>query len=92
MHVWRQVIKVVTPKRAALAEAEAAFEVVMVGLRAKQYELQVWFTETCAVSLRPVHGSLRQSLANLLRCACGWHALRLNQICHCTLRHTVHEW
>jgi hypothetical protein len=37
----RQVIKVVAPKRAALAAAEEALEVVMVGLRAKQAELQV---------------------------------------------------
>ena len=36
-----QVIKVVAPKRAALLVAEAAYEAVMVGLRAKQYELQV---------------------------------------------------
>ncbi len=36
-----QVIKVVAPKRAALAAAEEALEVVMVGLRAKQAELQV---------------------------------------------------
>ena len=41
MSSYDKVIKVVTPKRAALAEAEAAYEVVMVGLRAKQYELQV---------------------------------------------------
>ena len=40
MSSYDKVIKVVTPKRAALAEAEAAYEVVMVGLRAKQYELQ----------------------------------------------------
>lgn len=37
-----QVAKVVAPKKAALKEAEASYEEVMVGLRAKQAELKVW--------------------------------------------------
>ena len=36
-----QVAKVVAPKKAALKEAEASYEVVMVSLRAKQAELKV---------------------------------------------------
>ena len=36
-----QVAKVVAPKKAALKEAEASYEEVMVGLRAKQAELKV---------------------------------------------------
>jgi len=36
-----QVAKVVAPKKAKLAEAEAAYQEVMVGLTAKQQELQV---------------------------------------------------
>lgn len=43
---WRmcgvlQVAKVVAPKKAKLAEAEALYQEVMVGLTAKQKELQV---------------------------------------------------
>lgn len=37
----RQVAKVVAPKKAKLAEAEASYQEVMVGLTAKQQELQV---------------------------------------------------
>ena len=33
----------VAPKKAALKEAEASYEIVMVGLRAKQAELKVAF-------------------------------------------------
>lgn len=36
-----QVAKVVAPKKAKLAEAEASYQEVMVGLTAKQKELQV---------------------------------------------------
>lgn len=36
-----QVAKVVAPKKARLAEAEASYQEVMVGLTAKQAELQV---------------------------------------------------
>jgi hypothetical protein len=36
-----QVAKVVAPKKAKLAEAEAQYQEVMVGLKAKQQELQV---------------------------------------------------
>lgn len=36
-----QVAKVVAPKKAKLAEAEASYQEVMVGLTAKQQELQV---------------------------------------------------
>lgn len=36
-----QVAKVVAPKKAKLAEAEASYQEVMVGLTAKQAELQV---------------------------------------------------
>lgn len=41
--VWflPQVAKVVAPKKAKLAEAEASYQEVMVGLTAKQQELQV---------------------------------------------------
>ena len=70
MGCLRQVIKVVAPKRAALAEAEAAYAVVMVSLRAKQYELQV--------------GQLQARALHLMTCLCvpasatemvtvGWH-------------------
>lgn len=38
-----QVAKVVAPKKAKLAEAQASYEEVMVGLTAKQQELQVRF-------------------------------------------------
>jgi hypothetical protein len=39
--LWLQVAKVVAPKKAKLAEAEAQYQEVMVGLKAKQQELQV---------------------------------------------------
>ncbi len=41
MSSYDKVAKVVAPKKAKLAEAEAQYEEVMVGLRAKQEELQV---------------------------------------------------
>jgi dynein heavy chain, axonemal len=40
MSSYDTVAKVVAPKKAALAEAEAAYEDVMKGLRSKQAELQ----------------------------------------------------
>jgi dynein heavy chain len=41
MSSYDKVAKVVAPKKAKLAEAEGQYEEVMVGLRAKQAELQV---------------------------------------------------
>lgn len=51
-----QVAKVVAPKKAALHEAEASYEEVMVGLRAKQAELKVAF---------PCHNCLHSALLML---------------------------
>ena len=41
MSSYDKVAKVVAPKKAKLAEAEGQYQEVMVGLRAKQAELQV---------------------------------------------------
>ena len=41
MSSYDKVAKVVAPKKAKLAEAEASYQEVMVGLTAKQQELQV---------------------------------------------------
>lgn len=74
---WRQVIKVVAPKRAALAEAEAAYEVVMVGLRAKQYELQVGLSSPCVLQLMTCQRTLRQQEITL----CSWHPAGMSGVC-----------
>jgi dynein heavy chain len=45
MDKYEEVAKVVAPKRAALAEAEAEYETVMSSLRAKQAELDTILAE-----------------------------------------------
>lgn len=52
-----QVAKVVAPKKAKLAEAEAQYQEVMVGLKAKQQELQVLtgFVISCCAATTCLH-------------------------------------
>ena len=50
-----QVAKVVAPKKAALKEAEASYEEVMVGLRAKQAELKVGRASLSCNSVLCIH-------------------------------------
>lgn len=45
-----QVAKIVAPKKAKLAEAEASYQEVMVGLKAKQQELQVCACVYCLLA------------------------------------------
>jgi dynein heavy chain, axonemal len=51
MSSYDKVAKVVAPKKAALAVAEASYQEVLVGLRAKQAELQVSLPDSSNVHL-----------------------------------------
>ena len=70
-----QVAKVVAPKKAALKEAEASYEVVMVSLRAKQAELQVLLC--LAYSIHDRHMKLLSPAFGQLVIVCACLLLRV---------------
>ena len=63
MSSYDKVAKVVAPKKAKLAEAEGQYQEVMVGLRAKQAELQV---QSCGKQHRGVNDWMRAPSLYLL--------------------------